>query len=77
MDNINGVLKDGNDVELCIDSVTKSKKMIYNRICEHVTTVVHVLTVIFVLFIIYLICMEPFVLFTWHPLLFSIGVSKF
>lgn len=45
------------------------------RAVENFTTVIHVLALGFVLFIVYCATLEPFVLFTWHPVLYAIGVS--
>lgn len=52
-----------------------SKGKVVSHVMENVTTIVHVLTVLFALFILYLALLEEVVLFTWHPILFSFGVS--
>lgn len=44
---------------------------------DDITVLAHFAVLIYVVIICYLCFSKPFTFFTWHPLLMSIGVSKY
>lgn len=53
----------------------RHKKRNKHALFQNITLLVHIVLLLFVLFILYLCFSHEVVLFTWHPVCLSIGVS--